>query len=284
MLTALDLCCGAGGWECAARGLPIRFQAAIDWEQGCCLTTKYNHPEVPVVCGDVTRLPIGAAVRALDLVLGAIPCQEISVARNNVPLSEVALAKWHELLDGMLALIAEIKPRWWVIENVIQMRRHLPIFVPQIVLDSAHWSGQRRRRIFVGDFPIPGPGQSLTLGDYLMPGPHIVTADTLRAQELIHRQWYRSGQKRVLDPGALAPTVTSAGCRHTRGYAVRAPDGRERALSFAEAARLQGFPEDYIFVAPAGRAWKMVGQAIQIDLGRAILESIVEESKRERVA
>jgi len=284
MLTALDLCCGAGGWECAARGLPIRFRAAIDWEQDCCLTTKYNHPEAPVVCGDVTRLPIGAAVRAVDVVLGAIPCEEISVARNNVPLSEAALAKWHELLDGMLALIAEIKPRWWVIENVIQMRKHLPIFTPQVVLDSAYWSGQRRRRMFIGEFPLPRRGEARTLGDYLVPGPHTVTAETLRAKELVRRQWYGPGEKRVLESGLPAPVVASAGGRHTRGYTVRAPDGRERALSFTEAARLQGFPEDYIFVASAGRAWEMVGQAIQIDLGRAILESIVEESKRERAA
>lgn len=29
-LNAIDLCCGAGGWACAARGLPIRFVAVAD--------------------------------------------------------------------------------------------------------------------------------------------------------------------------------------------------------------------------------------------------------------
>ena len=27
-ITAVDLCCGAGGWACAARGLPISIVAA----------------------------------------------------------------------------------------------------------------------------------------------------------------------------------------------------------------------------------------------------------------
>jgi site-specific DNA-cytosine methylase len=62
---------------------------------------------------------------------------------------------------------------------------------------------------------------------------------------------------------------------------VRLPDGRERVLQLTEAALLQGFPADYVFVGAFSRAWKMVAQAIQVDMGRALLEGIVREANHQ---
>jgi hypothetical protein len=41
----------------------------------------------------------------------------------------------------------------------------------------------------------------------------------------------------------------------------------------------QGFPEDFRFVGLYKKAWKFIGQAIPIYVGRAILESIVAEAR-----
>jgi site-specific DNA-cytosine methylase len=48
-LVAIDLCCGAGGWSCAARGLPIHVVAAVDRWDACCLTHARNHPGTEVI-------------------------------------------------------------------------------------------------------------------------------------------------------------------------------------------------------------------------------------------
>ena len=40
---------------------------------------------------------------------------------------------------------------------------------------------------------------------------------------------------------------------------------------------MQGFPPNYLFVGGVGRASEMIGQAIDIRTGRAILKAIVEE-------
>jgi site-specific DNA-cytosine methylase len=50
--------------------------------------------------------------------------------------------------------------------------------------------------------------------------------------------------------------------------------GRKRQLEWQEAALAQGFPADYLFYGSPTRVAKMIGQAIQIDLGRAILKAI----------
>lgn len=329
VIRAIDLCCGAGGWAIATRGLPIQIVAAFDFAWDCCLTYRYNNPDAAVACMDVTRLD-WSRFRDIDLLLGAIPCEEISVSRNSQPVA--SLDKWHGLLDSVLAGVDEINPRYWVIENVIQMRKHLPPLTPYVIMNSAHWSGQARKRIFVGRFPIPEPGDAKTLGDYLRPGPYILQECTLRCEKISGRQWYTENTKRLLQPEKPSPVVTDFGSRHSRGFmvplkeilspeepsptvteatrtnwranhgprvllvdqpapTVRAQnrsqmrqqqrqtivaesDGRERALQFTEAAALQGFPDDYVFVASQSRAWKMVAQAVQIETARAILQAI----------
>ena len=111
----------------------------------------------------------------------------------------------------------------------------------------------------------------------LLPGPYLIQVKTLACDKISRRQWYEKGHKRLLDTLRPSPTITDFGSRHSRGFCIRMADGRERALQFCEAAKLQGFPEDYVFVSSQSRAWKMVAQAIQIDLGRAILKGIVEK-------
>jgi len=281
-LRAIDVCCGAGGWIVAGRGLPIRFVAAIDWAWDCCITTKYNHPEVPVVQADVTKLDWRRLSGKVDVVLGAIPCEEISLARSGIELPESELAKWHGLLDAVLDGIRSVKPRWWAVENVPQMRRHLQPLTPYVILDSALCSGQRRPRIFVGEFPLPkqSPRTARTLAEYLRPGPYILHERARRCRAVSQGRWYPRGVKRVLSPDRISPTITNFGSRHSRGYLVSLPDSRERMLQFTEAAELQGFPSDYVFVASQSRAWKMVAQAVQIDLAREIRKAIVADAQR----
>ena len=278
-LRAIDICGGAGGWAIAAKGLPIEIVAAIDFAEDCCATYRYNHPGVDVIRDDVRNHDF-SNYESIDLVLGSVPCEEISVARTNKPSSPEAMADWWKLLDKVLEAVETIGPQFWCLENVQQMKKHLPPMTPWVILDSTHWSAQKRKRIFVGNFPLPAPNGDApkSLQSSLLPGPYLVQARTLECHKIRRRQWYEKGFKRLLNTEKPSPTITDFGSRHSRGFCIRLADGRERALQFCEAAKLQGFPEDYIFVASQSRAWKMVAQAIQIDLGRAILQGIVGHS------
>lgn len=280
MLTAIDLCCGAGGWIEAARGLPIRFLGAADWAEDCCATVVYNHPDMKdqVLCADVTTRWVQNRVLQLgkiDIFLGAIPCEEVSKARDNRPASVEDMARWHALIDGMLALVQQVQPRWWAIENVVQMKKHLPPMTPFQVLDSGAWSMQSRRRIFVGQFPRPVPG-GVVRADWQNEGPHRISPATQRLPRATTH--WMSAHARLVDTTCHTPTIMSFSSRHERAFVIRQADGRERVLTLAEAARLQGFPRDFVFVANESRAWKMVGQAVQIDTARAILTGICREA------
>ena len=57
-LRAIDLCSGAGGWACAARGLPIHIELAVDFWPVACRTYQLNHPETRVLCADLRSAAI----------------------------------------------------------------------------------------------------------------------------------------------------------------------------------------------------------------------------------
>jgi site-specific DNA-cytosine methylase len=57
-----------------------------------------------------------------------------------------------------------------------------------------------------------------------------------------------------------------------------------RHLEWQEAAALQGFPEDFVFVASQSRASKMIAQAISIHVGRAILQAVCRAAERVEMA
>jgi DNA (cytosine-5)-methyltransferase 1 len=282
ILKAVDICSGAGGWGIAARGLPIKIEKAYDLELDCLETYAYNFPETEIVQTDVTKID-WRKLKGIDVVLGGIPCETVTPARRNRknPLGDAELARWHALIDSILAGIEIARPKYWCFENVIQMRRHLPPMVPQWVVNAGEHSGQSRKRMWIGNFPVPPRGVCTeVLADYLRPGPFVMTArvskDVTFTPPGKHMKFEKNGG-RWLSPNRKCPTIVK--CSKRWGdWCIPLGDGRHRVLQFTEAAAVQGFPNDYVFISSLDRAWKMVGQAIPIPVGRAILEAIVRKA------
>jgi site-specific DNA-cytosine methylase len=290
-IRAIDLCCGAGGWACAARGLPIRITRAFDRWPEAAKTYEINHPATQVIVADLLDPAVQGRIRGLkgqvDLVLGGIPCEQVTVYRNvwnprtRVTAEEIEALR--RLLDACLDLVHDLKPRWWCLEDVSGVARHLRIMTPYCQIDAAGYSPQRRKRLYVGDFPRPLRGESAELaGNRLGAGPYRVgPRQWPRAVKTSHQ--FDGKSTAGLSPGRKSPTICDFGPRRDAELAVlddRLPGGK-RQLMWQEAAGLQGFPEDYLFYGSETAVWKMIGQAIQIDTGRAILEAIVADAKGE---
>lgn len=276
-LTCIDLCGGAGGWACAARGLPVRILATIDSDHEALLTYRHNHPDITAIAADVRAMPLDVeALRGeIDVVLGGIPCETISKWRQFQRPSDAEVRGWRDVLDACLAFVAAVKPRWSCLEDTVGIIEHLPILTPYTIVDARSFSGQSRKRAFVGIFPAPvanGKQQRILL-DHLRPGPHRLGIRPYRRTPQ-RSQWLRADKHSWWDPDRSAHTV----CKVTSQRDVESVvvDGdRRRQLEWQEAARLQGFPEDYVFIGSPTKTAKLIGQAIQIDLGRAILEAMV---------
>ncbi len=277
-LKAMDVCAGGGGWAVSARGLPIDIVAAFDREPLYLKTYKQNHPRVECIECDVLTFDGWDAFAGVDLVLGALPCEQISPARANIPPSEVEFEQLRTLAKVLLGLPERLGATHWCFEDVIQVIPYLPLMTPNFVEDAKWFSGQNRKRAWIGNVPRPRrPNDTRVLRDYLRSGPFRVSARLEGREPNTHGKlgfypW---------EPSKKSPTVIQLTSRQDAHAAVRCGDGW-RQLEWQELAALQGFPADYVFVGPPNKVMKQIAQAVQIDIARAILEALCREIKKGR--
>lgn len=275
-LRAIDICSGGGGWAVAARGLPIRIDYVFDKELDCLLTYKENHPFVEPVCCDVIEYDFSRLSGKVDLILGGIPCEQISKVRNGTPLADGEEEKLHLLIDKCCALPEQLGAKWWCYEDVIQIIPRLPIFTEYFVLSSEHYSAQKRIRAFVSNIPCPRKSKKNTqsLRDCILPGPYRRSMAINKKTPDKNTNYYSKNTFCPWYPDKKSPTVLSGLPRHDDIMAVEYKTSCFRQLEWQESAKLQGFPENYLFIGSLSRVMKQIGQAVQIDTARAILKSL----------
>lgn len=116
--------------------------------------TQYNYPDSTIQLGDIREIK-GKDLPPIDLILGGSPCQGFSYASHgklnfNHPQSV--------LFFEFVRLLKEIKPRYFLLENVRMANDHKKIIteymeVNPIEIDSALLSGQRRKRLYWTNIP-----------------------------------------------------------------------------------------------------------------------------------
>lgn len=116
---SIDLFCGAGGMTVGFKAAGISSLLSNDIEESACATLKINNPEIPVLCGDITREGTKAALEeaarngGADLICGGPPCQGFSMAgfrAENDPRNQL----FREFVD----LVKRVNPKVIVFENV----------------------------------------------------------------------------------------------------------------------------------------------------------------------
>ena len=168
-LRLVDLFCGPGGISEGFRtaGIPTVF--AVDYEKDACATFALNHPESKVICADVLTIDPNDIPDA-DIIVGGPPCVNFSTSKG----SRANILDGLKLVQWFLRVIAIKKPKYWIMENVPRIAKHLPEKIPYswIGLDrkgflhvprrdyfnSADFGvAQSRMRYLVGNYPTPEP-------------------------------------------------------------------------------------------------------------------------------
>lgn len=139
------------------------------------------------VCGDVRVAAASLTEGVADLVIGGPPCQGFSVAGRMDPNDP----RSRHVFD-FLGLVAKVKPRAFVMENVSALarnRRWADILqelkdmasrdykVKLVLLNASHWGvPQARERMFLVGVPQDGPDFELPEGPTLDSPPTVRTA------------------------------------------------------------------------------------------------------------
>lgn len=117
----VDLFCGAGGFSLGFNQVGFKTVYAIDHENCCVETYRFNHNDVAeerIVCKDISNIgdDLDKLVRnyEIDVVIGGPPCQGFSVANRQRMINDPR----NKLYKYFVETISRIKPRFFVMENV----------------------------------------------------------------------------------------------------------------------------------------------------------------------
>jgi DNA (cytosine-5)-methyltransferase 1 len=167
VLTVGDLFCGAGGFSEGFRqtaGFEIKW--ALDNWQPAILTFEKNQG-ITVIPKNITEFDF-KDFEQVDVLIGSPPCVHFSIAKNGGNGNNL---EGLELVEKFFEAVNKLNPKYWIMENVPNIRKTLTKFVrdgvfehagfkckiPKIeLLNSADFGvPQKRKRVFLGDFPLP---------------------------------------------------------------------------------------------------------------------------------
>jgi DNA (cytosine-5)-methyltransferase 1 len=167
-LTVLDLFCGAGGFSEGFKQNGLQIEQAIDNWKPATDTHLLNHPESDTVRADLFDMDLDDFVKP-DVMIGGPPCTEFSFSNNGGGGDRKEGMK---LVLRYLELVAKLKPRYWIMENVPRLLETLPervrlrklglnregfLEIPtRKILNAADFGApQKRLRLVSGRYPTP---------------------------------------------------------------------------------------------------------------------------------
>jgi len=258
--------------------LPFEIIWANELNQNACATYRHNIGE-HVLCGDIwqvmERLPESA-----DVVIGGFPCQDISIngKRKGVNGSRSGLYK------AMVEAVNRLKPQVFIAENVkgLLMNNH-KASLQQVITDFSsleveynvqyklyhaadYGVPQTRERVFiVGTAPglhFEPPIAMLEKPAYITASQAISDLESLPEDETINHVWSKANK---------SPDQGNRRLKEDRaGYTIRAEChgniqfhyNQPRRISMREAARIQSFPDTFIFQSKLRETERQVGNAV----------------------
>ncbi|MEX2375273.1 MAG: helix-turn-helix domain-containing protein [Dehalococcoidia bacterium] len=287
--SVVSLFSGCGGMDLGFRGgfdfldksyqnLPFEIVWANDLNEAACRTYRRNiapHIINGSIWDAMPNLPDSA-----DLVIGGFPCQDISV-NNGRGLG--IQGKRSGLYRAMVEVVRRVKPKMFIAENVkgLLMKRNeeslrqvisdfteLGYSVNYKLYDTADYGvPQTRQRVIItgvapGLSPFVPPAPTHTPDTFISAQMAIGDLERLPEDAQFNHVWSRAqrsaeqGNRRLV---ASRPGYTiRAECHGNIQYHYKA----QRRISMREAARIQSFPDTFLFDAKLRETERQVGNAV----------------------
>jgi len=277
--------------------LPFDVIWANDFNAAACRTYRRNLSD-HIMLGNIWDL-MDALPKQADVVIGGFPCQDISV---NGKRKGVA-GERSGLYRAMVEAVSRIRPKAFVAENVKGLllkynEESLRLVIRdfealgyrisyRLYLAADYGVPQMRERVFiVGTLPgvrefVP-PTPTYCKGCWVTAKEAIGDLELLEESSDINHVWSRAARSpdqgsRITKPDRPAHTIR-AECHGN----IQFHYNLDRRLSMREAARIQSFPDRFIFESKLRETERQVGNAVPPVLGwhiaRAISESLVSSA------
>lgn len=293
---------GCGGMDLGFRGgfevfgrtydpLPFQIVWANDLNSAACRTYRQNLGG-EIHCADVWDVIVKMPTRA-DVVIGGFPCQDISINGKRVGIA----GERSGLYRAMVQAIIRCEPKIFVAENVKGLlQKYNKESLAKVLADFAELGynlsynlylaadygiPQMRQRVFIVGtsqrikaFHAPWPVRQR--GDWMTSKEAINDLEVLEESEAINHIWSRAARSpeqgnRQIKADQPADTIR-AECHGNIQYHYSLP----RRLSMREAARIQSFPDDFIFAAKLRETERQIGNAVPPVMAWHIAKAVMD--------
>lgn len=262
-------------------------------------TYKANHNNENVH-GDITLIN-EKYIPDHDLLLGGFPCQAFSMAGKGLGFADTRGTLFFEIER----ILKEKKPKTFLLENVKRLVTHDKGNTFKVIIDKLEGLGykvfhkvlrardfgvpQNRERIFIVgfldpniDFKFPEPLKINTkVGDILDDNvdPKYTISDKLwlghQTRKLNNKANGKGfGYQMVTHDSSYTGTLSARYNKDGSEILIYQEGKNPRKLTPREAARLQGFPEDFIIPVSNAQAYKQFGNSVCVPVITAIANEI----------
>jgi DNA (cytosine-5)-methyltransferase 1 len=308
--TAIELCAGGGGQAIGLEKAGFTHLACVEYESDFCKTLQFNRPKWNVICQDIRNID-GKKLPKCDLLAGGVPCPPFSIAGKQLGEQDE-----RDMFPAMLNLIEQINPRGVMIENVkglmsdkfkiyrdkivMELQKH-GFVVDYRILEASGYGVPQLRPRFLLIALKPNDKKNF---EWPLPDEKKITVGEALFDLLAEKGWHGAEQIRM-KANSVAPTIVGGSKKHGgpdlgptrareqwkklgidgKGLADSAPDAEMASddlpkITVRMAARIQGFPDDWIFYGGKTTQYRQVGNAFPPPVAYAIGKQIVSAYKK----
>ena len=293
VLTGVDLFAGCGGMTLGFEKAGIDIIAAYDnWKPAIEIyEANFNHPIIDM---DLFRPDAIESIKMFkpSIIIGGPPCQDFSIAgpRNQ--------GKRANLTIRYAQIVSDIKPEWFVMENVYNIER-MPVLPKALnifkdagygittkVLDASLCGVPQARKRFFAIGHLGDQDDFLkSILDSNLSDRHMTVRDYLGNK--LNTQYYymhpRSYNRRAVfsidEPSATIRGVNRPIPETYKKHHADVADvasGQVRALTTKERSFIQTFPEDFMFQGNKTAVEQAIGNAVPVNLALFVAKAILE--------
>lgn len=294
-IRTIDLFAGCGGLSLGFASAGFKLVGAVDNWEPAVKTYRRNFTDHEIFNLDLSDVEKSIAVLnelTPDLIVGGPPCQDYSHAGKRDETRGRA-----DLTVSYAKIIAGIKPKWFVMENVDQIMKSEKLVEARAIFKKAGYGltekvldaslcgvPQKRKRFFMigaldvhDDFALPIiesriASKPMTIREYFEDGLDF---------DYYYRHPRNYSRRGVFSIDEPSPTIRGVNRPIPKGYPGHPLDmvkdlSTIRPLTTQERARIQTFPECFIFEGSKTEKEQQIGNAVPVNLATFVASTIRE--------